>query len=157
MDPYQAPKATIADPAAGLGSPVKAVVLGLLTDVGGTFLGNALIGVVYSAYLAAHGVGVDRIPEEMQAAFQQGWGFALATAVGSACSLLGGYVCARISRRQDLTLAWVLAILSVGFGLFMARGTYAVGELFSLSALTVACIVVGTKLGMRRTPAHERA
>lgn len=151
MDNYRPPKADVADPPRGPGSPFTAVVVGLLVDVGGTVLASALMGILYSAYLAAQGVQLDDIQDRLQEGFQQGWGFALATAVGSACSFLGGYVCARIARRRDSMPVLVLSALSVSVGLLLGPpGNYAVGETISLSALTVLCIFAGARLGMRR-------
>ena len=154
MDNYRPPKADVADPPRGPGSSFKAVFLGLLVDVGGTLLASALMGVVYSTYLAAQGVELDDIQDRLREGFQEGWGFALAAAVGLGFSFLGGYVCARIARRRDLTPALVLSALSVAIGLLLgAPGNYAVGETISLSALTVLSIFAGARLGMRRLAA----
>ena len=150
MDPYRPPASDIADPAQGLGSPVNAVVLGLLVDLGGTLFFSLIVGFGYSAYLAAQGVPLEQVQDQAQAMFQEGWGFAIAVAVGCGFSALGGYVCARISRREDFSLAYVLAALSILLSLPLAWQSYSWVELILLDALTVGCIFAGTQLGMRR-------
>ena len=151
MDPYRPPKAGIADPPAGAGSAFKAVAYGFLVDVGGSLLFSALVSVLYSMYLASNGVPLGQLEEQLQADLRQGWGFGIATAIGCGFSVLGGYVCARVSRRVDRTLPAVLAALSVGLGLVLGWSTYDVIEMLSLSVLTVAAILVGWRLGVRRT------
>ena len=150
MDPYQPPKAGIADPMRGPGSAFKAVTLGLLVDIGGTLLSGVLMSLLYSMYLASTGLPIDQLQEQLQSDFHQGWLFGIASAIGCSLSVLGGYACARIARRDDLTLPIVMAAISAGLGLLLGWSTYSAIEMLSLGALTVACIFFGYRLGMRR-------
>jgi MFS family permease len=153
VNPYTPPEAKLKDPGRQPGSPVKAVVFGLLADVGGTFLGSMVFGIVYGAMLASGGVS----PAESQAALanvgRTGWGFAILSVMGCGFSVLGGYVCARVSRRLDFRLGLTLAALSAGSGLVMGQGSEAPVQNLLMAGVTVACVLMGTWYGIRQNQA----
>jgi MFS family permease len=149
MDPYRPPASTVSDAHAAPGSAFKAVLLGFLVDIGGTTLGMLVLGFLYAALIASAGTPVEDIQAQFEASVRSGWGFAIATTIGGAFSVLGGYVCQRIARRRDLKLAWVLSALSVALSVLVAWNNYSLVEHLSLDALTVGCIVFGAKIAMR--------
>ena len=155
MNPFEPPATTLADPALPPGSAVKAVSLGLLVDIAGTLAASTVLGIVYAAFLTATGEPEDQVPELLESAFQDGWGFVVGTVLGCGFSVLGGYVCARISRRQDMKLPLVLAALSIGIGVLLAGSAYSVVRDVALACLTVACVLAGAKLGLRRVARRD--
>jgi hypothetical protein len=75
-------------------------------------------------------LGFARLPKAEQTAaimgaLQPGSSYYMwAILLGSACSILGGYVAARIAKRSEILNGALSAILCVGFGLYaFAKGT----------------------------------
>jgi MFS family permease len=148
-NPYEPPQTPVSDPQPQAGSPVKAVLLGLAVDIGGSLVASVLLGIVYAVMLASSGVSGDELRTELEGVMQTGWGFTIASAVGCAFSVLGGWVCARVSRRRDYRLGWVLAACSVGIGTLISADGYSVLQQVLLGGVTVACVLIGVRSGMR--------
>jgi hypothetical protein len=115
-DPFRAPSSNVDVPDTARGSAVKAVVLGLMTDVGGSMLSSLAFFMFYGAYLGATGGTADDLM-----VFARGNGFdspmALALGlVGCMFSVLGGYVCARIAKHSEYKLGLILSACSVAVG-----------------------------------------
>lgn len=128
------------------GSPVKAVLIGLAVDIGGSTLAGIVLSIVYAATLGNAGLAGDepsQIPSDS--------GFAIAgTLLGAACSVLGGFVCARIARRDEWRIGGVMAALSALIGLLLGPGDTP-DDLTSLLTLsTLACVMLGVKYGRER-------
>ena len=151
MNPYAPPNTRVADPPPKPGSPTKAVSLGLLVDMGGTMALGIAIGFVYSVQLAASGKTAEEIEAAVLIGITTGLGFVILLAIGCAFSVLGGYVCARISRRTDYRLGFVMGAISVVAGLLLAWTSYSPVEHILLAGLNVACILGGVKFGILRT------
>jgi len=149
-NPYGAPQAKLADPAPRPGSPYKAVLLGLLTDFGGTIALSVLIALAYGIQLAAYGAS----PEEIEAASRSlpadSWAFWAGTIGGGGFSVLGGYVCARIAGQSEYTLGVILAAISMLLGLVLGGGGDDVGMQVVLHAASIACVIVGSHIGKTR-------
>ena len=126
--PYRAPGAKLADPAPRPGSPYKAVALGLLTDFGGTLALSLIVAPVS--------------PES--------WPFYAISIGGGAFSVLGGYVCARIAGQSEYTLGAILAAINVVLGLALGGDDADVGMQIVLNVATVACVILGARLGKAR-------
>jgi len=153
VNPYSPPDANLKDPRGKPGSPVKAVLIGLLVDIGGTLLGTLLFAIIYGAMLASGGAS----PAEAQGAYAEmaetAWGFAILAVIGCGFSVLGGYVCARISRRPDFRLGVILAALSAGSGFLLGGGGEPPLKTVLMMGVTVACVLTGTWYGVRRNAA----
>ncbi len=149
-DPFRAPSSNVDVPDTARGSAVKAVVLGLMTDVGGSMLSSLAFFMFYGAYLGATGGTADDLM-----VFARGNGFdspmALALGlVGCMFSVLGGYVCARIAKHSEYKLGLILSVCSLVSGYLLAgdsESNAAMTGLFSL--LTVASVMTGAHLGAR--------
>ena len=103
----------------------KGVIIGGIVDIGATFVAAFPVGVY--AFIVS---GVSKLPQAQQAQ-------ALADAmrntpsvyiagllVGALCSVLGGYVAARIARHDELLNGALSSFLCVATGLYaVARGT----------------------------------
>lgn len=152
MNPFEPPKSQVADGNDRPGSSAKAVILALLVDIGGSTLASFAVAIVYTIYLGSGGMPADRIESALVTDMQQGWGFALGTIVGLGFSVLGGYVCARISRRQDLRLAYVVGALSAAFGLLLGWDALPLVMHVPMAAAGVAAVVFGARLGRPPAP-----
>lgn len=150
-NPYAAPAAT-GQPASlsGPGSPVRAVLLGLLVDLGGTMLVGILFVIGYAMLLGASGLPAGEIEARMGAiGHDTPVGLAL-TAVGALLSLLGGYVCARVARASELRVALVMAAVSCGVGVLASVGSSSLPVTLALAVLSLGAILGGATLGRRR-------
>jgi MFS family permease len=148
-NPYDPPQTPVSDPEPQAGSPVKAVLLGLTVDIGGSLLASVALGIVYAVVLGSQGVEGEDLRQALEGVMQTGWGFAIGSAVGCAFSVLGGFVCARISRRRDYRLGWVQAGLSVAIGALLSAEGYSLLQQVLLGGVTVACVLIGVRTGMR--------
>lgn len=149
-NPYSAPGARLADPAPRPGSPYKAVGLGLLTDFGGTLALSTILAFIYAATLAGAGTSPEEIQEAIQNVSTDSWYFWVGAIGGGALSVLGGYVCARIARQSEYTLGAILAAINVVLGLVLGGGGIDVGMRVVLNAATIACVMLGARLGKTR-------
>ena len=145
-NPYAPPQAALKDAPPGAGSAIKAVTLGLLADIGGTFAATIVLMVIYGIVLGASGAGVEEITAAADFASTDSWLFYLSAAVGLAFSVLGGYVCARIARRNEMKLGAVLAAISAVSGLVLAGDTYQLGTLLSLTLAGIIAVMLGARL-----------
>jgi hypothetical protein len=60
-NPYKPPTSEVQDLPAAPGSPIKAIFLGLLVDIGGTTALSVLIGIVYMILLMQSGLNQEQI------------------------------------------------------------------------------------------------
>lgn len=118
-DPYQAPAVDLTAPPEPRqpGATWKAVLLGLLIDIGGSVAFSTLLALGFGIALSLGGLPPTQLEGEIQRLQQPFSGFWLTCiAVGLGFSLLGGYVCARIAHRPTLRPVCVLAACSFVFG-----------------------------------------
>jgi hypothetical protein len=145
---YLPPTAEDKDPPSKPGSKIKALMVGLTIDIGGTLLASILILVVYSVILAAAGAP----PAETEAALRDlspTSSLSIAAAVvGCGFSALGGFVCARVARSTNYRLGIVLAAISLLTGFLLSGEQYSLSYQAVMASATVACVLLGTRLGM---------
>jgi len=156
-DPFRPPATNVDAPDVQRGSAAKAIVLGALTDIGGSMLAGIIFYLLYGIYLGATGNSIEDMgkPLSMADASNSPMGF-LMNMVGCLFSVLGGYVCARIAKHSEYRLGVILAVVTVSLGFLMMAGgeTDPLAGIYSL--LTVAAVMVGSHLGAR-TNRRERA
>lgn len=145
-NPYAPPQAAVRDAPPGAGSAIKAVTLGLLADIGGTFAASIVLMVVYGIVLGASGASVEEI-SAADLTSTDSWLFYVGVAVGLAFSVLGGYVCARIAKRNEMKLGAVTAIISAAIGLLLAADQYQLGTNLSMTLAAIIAVMVGARLG----------
>ncbi|MGQ0545459.1 MAG: hypothetical protein ACT4P3_09030 [Betaproteobacteria bacterium] len=143
-DPYAPPQARIADAAVAPGSRLKAVSYGVLVDLGGTLVAGFLLGVV--------GIATGIPPEALGAAATSpdSWLFWTGGALGLGCSVLGGYVCARTARRDEMRLAAVVAAVVALAGYALDDGTQQLGTFLALTLLSIGAVFAGARWGAAR-------
>jgi hypothetical protein len=136
-------------------SPLKAVVVGSLTDLGGSLGAGQILLLVYGVWLAADGLSVPEL-EEAMTHIEAGSGIMLAgNVIGTLFSWLGGYVCARLAPAPELKWAGVVAAISLGAG-FALGMDYPLPLLVLLSLVSAAAVMVGGWMGRARN-AQTRA
>ena len=149
-NPYRAPGAVVADQDRPLGSPVKAVIFGVLVDILGTTAMSFLVMVVYGVFLASRGAD----PQEIERAATQldplaGIGLFI-SALGCVFSFLGGYVCARVAGHAEMKWAGVVAAISLAFGVIIGLQAYSLAMNLLLAAPATAFVLIGGYAGARR-------
>jgi hypothetical protein len=148
-NPYAPPQAAVRDAPPGAGSAIKAVALGLLADIGGTFAASIMLMVGYGIVLGASGASVEEI-SAADLTSTDSWLFYVGGAVGLAFSVLGGYVCARVAKRNEMQLGAVTAIISAVIGLLLAADQYQLGTNLSMTLAAIIAVMVGARLGYRK-------
>ena len=153
-NPYSPPQSVVTEPPQKPGSAVKAVAVGLVADLGGTFAGVLLFGILYMIVTAvsgaASGGNVEQLVAEAATTLTTGdsWPAYVNLLIGIACSVFGGYVCARIARHRELKLGAVLGALVTGVGALSGPGSGSVGLWLMLIVAGMSAIMAGAWLGL---------
>ena len=154
-NPYQPPAAAVRDVAPRRGSPLKAVLYGVLIDIGGSIGAGVLLVLVYSIALASSGASAEDIeralrePDPFSSLSLAGF------AAGTAASFLGGFVCARLAGPNEMKWVGVVAAVSGAVSLLMGSG-YALEWNAVLALASMAAVFAGGAAAARRnrrTPA----
>ena len=155
-DPFKPPVTNVDAPDLQRGSAVKAVVLGALTDIGGSMLSGIIFYALYGIYLGATGNSVDDMAKPFASADASNSPIAfLLNMVGCLFSVLGGYICARIAKHSEYRLGAILAAVNVALSFLLMAGSEPDPLAGIYSLLTVAAVMVGSHLGAR-TNKRER-
>jgi len=145
--PYAPPSSESKDAPQEAGSPVKAIVLGLLTDIGGTMATSFILSIVFAVIWANQGMS----SEQMMALMSDralGNPFTLvATIFGTVSSYLGGFICARIVRRSEMRYGAILSAISVLVGFALSIGNSSPARMIGLAILSIVAIMLGTAHG----------
>ena len=155
-NPYKAPTAAVRDPPPPPRSPIVAILAGLAVDIGGSVLASIVIGVVYAVVLATRGMPPEEVGRTLTALDPSSGYFILSSMIGFGFSLLGGYVCARIARRDERRLSVILAALIEVIGLVLGAATLGIGLNALMLVLTFAAVIAGGELGRRRNLADAQ-
>jgi hypothetical protein len=135
------------------------VLIGALTDIGGSLGAGQILMVIYGVWLAAEGMGVAELEQAMRQ-IDPGSGVGLAqSVVGTLFSWLGGFVCARLAPEPELKWVAVTAAISMasGFAMSLLPGVdYPMPLLVLLSVLGAAAMMLGGWMGAKRN-AESRA
>jgi len=130
------------------GSPVRAVTIALVLDLGGSLALNLLLTVLYAAWLQARGLTGTEIDEAMRHIPPDSWAAIAGVLLGACLDVLSGFVCARIVQRDEWRVGGVLAGLSGLCTLLFNDAGEAMEDLTVLLSLcTVACTLLGVKYG----------
>lgn len=129
------------------GSPLKAVLMGLAVDIGGTAVFGVVISVMYAFQLHGQGVPDADMHEAMENMPHDSALYIGGILLGALMSVCGGYVCARIARRDEYRPGLVMAAISAVLGLMLGAhpGLDAMTLLLTLTG--IACNLLGVKYG----------
>jgi hypothetical protein len=119
-NPYQPPEAPVSgvDRDDRLGSPVKAILVGLAVDIGGSFVGGTILLVAWGMVLGAGGAGVEEVNRFFHDSSTFQW---VSLCTGLAFTGLGAYVAARIANRAEYRVALMLGLCSLAFSELLLR------------------------------------
>lgn len=92
---------------------VKALVLGVLTDEGGSLVIGSILGVIIGIILAAKGVQQNEIQTFLHGPFVLIAGLI----IGFGFTVLGGFVAGRVSKSYQVLHGGIVGFISVFFGL----------------------------------------
>ena len=128
------------------GSPLKAIIIGLVVDIGGSLVSAFIMAIAYSALLASQGLW----PEEIQnhlTNLDPYSAFSVITMVAGGCmTVLGGYVCARIVNYSEYKFTFIFGFVSASFGHIASESYYATLDNIALGILTLGCALFGAWL-----------
>jgi len=144
---YTPPGSELRDRPPPPGAAWKAVLIGYLIDMGGTFIASAVLAIVYTAVLAQQGMSQEQIRAALSDPAPGSSFYVVGTLAGCGCSFLGGYWCARIARHATYRLGGILATLSALSGIALSWGVYPPEQIALLSVTSVACVLLGSKFG----------
>ena len=150
QNPYEPPRAALDPRNREPGSIPKAVAIGAAIDIGGTLLGSMVLGIVYSVVLGAQGHSADEIQTILSSLQPFSPVGLVLLAMGMAMSAFGGYQCAVIANRNAYLAPGIMSLISVGYGATMNDGTLDLPRLLLMSGLTVAAILGGASLHIRK-------
>lgn len=152
-NPYSPPSTKIENVEVAKGSPIKAVVVALLVDIGGSILAGGLLTAIYAFDLVNSGTQEDELMEAISNLPPDSWVYIVGIAIGCLFSVLGGYLCARIAKRSEYKFGHVVSGISVTFGLIVGIETYSPLMNFALALATWASVMAGVHLGVSRNRA----
>jgi TM2 domain-containing membrane protein YozV len=130
--------------------PIKAVLLGLLVDIGGTTLMELFGALVYAIKLYIAGIQ-DEVLSKALGQIHYDSGFVVySLIVGTIFSALGGYVCGRVAREAGRRAGQVLGGLVILYGGVVSIDIYPIPVFIGLSLCAWAAVTMGVTLGMNR-------
>ena len=155
-NPYRPPEAPVDDVGRVPGSPLKAVVYGVLVDIGGSLVLGVVLVIGYSIMLASSGASAEEIERRLGEGSPLSWFSILGFVLGCTTSFLGGYVCARTARAAEMKWVGIVAAVSGLASLLMGSGAYAFEWSALLALLGMAAVFAGGWVGARRNRTFAR-
>lgn len=152
-NPYSPPSTKVEDLDAAKGSGAKAVVIGLLVDLGGTILASIVLMAIYAFDVAASGVSEDELMAAISNVPHDSWVTSVGIVIGCLFSVLGGYLCARIARHSEYKFGHIVSGISVLIGLLVGTEAYSLFMNVALAFATWASVMAGVQLGVSRNRA----
>jgi len=140
---YSSPESEMNGSADRRGSPAKAVSVGVVIDFGCTLVFLIIVGILVGVYMSSQGAS----QAEIEATFSDlswtsGLGLFMAGS-GLLFSALGGFVCARIARHNELVLGAAVGAVSSSIGVLLGNETHSTAESVVLTFLTCAAALTG--------------
>jgi hypothetical protein len=155
--PYAPPSASLRDAPRPPKSPIVSVVAGIAIDLVGSLLAGGVLGIIYAASLTAQGMSEQEVSAALENIPVGSWFFVFGTSVGLAFSFLGGYVCARLARKDELRLGAIVGAISAVAGMLFGAEYYGSALNLLMAALVVIVVLAGAIYGRRRNVAAALA
>lgn len=108
---------------------------------------GAIIGIAYGVILTRDGASSAEMAAAVAAISARSTVSMFGVFLGLFVTVLCGYVCARISRRRDYSLAYILISLDL-VATFLSWADYSAYEHALLASLSAVTILAGTRMGM---------
>ncbi|MDB5803583.1 MAG: hypothetical protein JWN73_905 [Betaproteobacteria bacterium] len=152
FEPPRAPLKDIKEPPRQR-SNLLAIIIGALVDFVSTQISTVVILLVFAIAAGASGTPLPDLQTQLSDSDVL---FAIGSAVGLSCSVLGGYVCARFANQNEYANGLACGFVGVISGeLMYPADTSMLMHLFGL--LTIPACVLGAHIKMRRQKTQERA
>ena len=132
-----------------LAPAAKAVLYGVLVDVGGSIGAGLVLALLYAMALAGSGASAQEIELAVSEPEPTSWFSLLGFVVGCSASFLGGYVCARVAPASELRMVSVVAAISGLVSLLMGSGAYGLEWNAVLALAGMGAVLAGGWTGMR--------
>jgi hypothetical protein len=129
---------------------IKAILIGWITDLAGSFVTSILIGIVISVSLISGGTRPEQIAERMTNSPLMSIGLLL----GLMMSTVGGWVAANVARRDEVAHGVATGLLSIVMYWLLTRslsgGTSPAWYDLAATLLTIPCAALGGYLSSRK-------
>lgn len=152
QNPYTPPEARVKDEPSP-GSPIKAVLVGLAVDIGGSIAAGVVLTLVYGILLGSAGATPEEIAVAAAAISPGSWVFNVGVAMGCGFSVWGGYLCARIAGRREYVSGAAMAIISMAIAVAFGSDAYPAGLNLALSIATFGAVMFGVRVGVAKNRA----
>ena len=119
---------------------IRAIGIGVLVDIGGSMVAAVIFAIIYSIFLAQQGYSPDEIESMMTTSSLV---YFVSLILGLACTVLGGFVCARIAKREEVKHSAIVGAVGVVLALLSTGGPEPIWYLIIGVILTVPLAVVG--------------
>jgi hypothetical protein len=128
------------------GSPLKAIIIGLVVDIGGSLVAAFILAIAYSVLLASRGWSPEEIEYHLTNLDLYSTFSVVTMIVGGSMTVLGGYVCARIVNYSEYKFALVFGFISAAFGHFASESYHSTLDNLAMGILTLGCALLGAWL-----------
>jgi hypothetical protein len=150
--PFEPPPSDVDDRPprrAPVGSPVRAIVIGLVVDLGGSIVLYLLLMILYAASLQHAGMSPEQLKASMDHIPPNSWAAVTGLLLGACLDVFSGFICARIAQRDEWRVGGTLAGISAMCTLMLSDAGDATGMELTLllTACTAACTLLGVKYG----------
>ena len=130
---------------------IKAIVVGLITDIGGSLITGIIVGIIFGVIISASQVKQGVPPAELRNVDYEGIlranpvFYPLSVMVALGFTFLGGWVTGRIAKTKEILNATIMGLLSLVIGLLFLESMKADPLWYKLVAygLTVPAAMVG--------------
>ena len=149
-NPYETPDSNLDVRESREQRPIRGIVLGFVTDLGGTTLFSVVLVFVYATALAGQGMNAADIGQTLSNFETYSFYGVISIFLGLAMSCLGGYVCIRISNGVNLTNPIVLGVITFLFAVLLAWDAYNLIEFVALSVVSFLATLWGGRKAINR-------
>ena len=132
-----------------LAPTARAIVYGVLVDIGGSILAGLVLATLYAFVLAGSGMAREEILQAISDPQPASWYSIAGFVVGCAASFLGGYVCARLAAPREMRAVSAVAAVSGVVSLAMGPDAYAFEWTAVLALAGMGAVFAGGWAGMQ--------
>ena len=125
------------------GSPVKAITIGVVVDIGGTSVLGIILVMIYSVLLASEGLSPEEIEDRLMNLDPHSTFSIISMILGGMVTVFAGYLCASIVNFSEYKYTFILGSISAAFGLMVGESHYSTLDNIFLTILTVMCALFG--------------
>ena len=119
---------------------IRAIGIGVLVDIGGTIVAALIFAIVYSIILSQQGYSPDEIESMMTTS---SFVYFVGLILGLGCTVLGGFVCGRITKREEVKHSALVGLVGLVLALLSTGGPEPIWYQIIGVILTVPLAVVG--------------